>query len=65
MHMYIYIYIYMMVIDKAQSRLLVFPSVVKLGHLCGKQMLTLCGETEYICIYIYMMVGYLCGKTDT
>ena len=26
-------------------------------------MSTLCGETDYICIY--MMVVYLCGKTDT
>ena len=26
-------------------------------------MLTLCGETDYICIN--MMVVYLCGKTDT
>ena len=29
------VYMYMMVVDKAPPSLLVFPSVVKLGHLCN------------------------------
>ena len=48
---YIYIYIYMhtyvMVVDRAPSRWLVLLREVKLSHQCGKQLLTLCGETEY------------------
>ena len=52
-----------MVIDKSPSRLLASPVWLNWGIGVVKHMLTLCGETNYICIY--MMVVYLCGKTDT
>ena len=68
MYVYVCVYIYMMVVDKAPPSLLVFPSVVKLGHLCnntdinsvwwnrvGLHMGT-CGCTHifYICVHVMM-----------
>ena len=49
----VYIWVYKMMIDKSPPRLLVSPVWQNWAICAVKQMLTLCGETEHICIHMH------------